>query len=173
LQGKGPSDLLTLSIQASAMMLLQAKKVSTLKEGESKAMETITSGQAYQKFLDFITAQGGNFSSLLNPAFLKTKTILPIMTHQGGYISAINALALGQVASLLGAGRLTKDDVIDFNAGIILNKKIGDSVKPGDILATIYTNQEPNQDHIHDVLSAFRVVDDSVKVNPIIHDWVE
>jgi pyrimidine-nucleoside phosphorylase len=107
LQGKGPSDLLTLSIQASAMMLLQAKKVSSLKEGESKAMETITSGKAYQKFLDFITAQGGDFSSLLNPLFLKTITTLPIITKENGYVGNINALALGQVAFLFGAGRLT------------------------------------------------------------------
>ena len=173
LQGKGPSDLLTLSIQASAMMLLQAKKVSSLKEGESKAMETITSGKAYQKFLDFITAQGGDFSSLLNPLFLKTITTLPIITKENGYVGNINALALGQVASLLGAGRLTKDDVIDFNAGIILNKKIGDSVKPGDVLATLYTNQQPNHDHMDNVLSAFSIVAHPVTVNPIIHDWVE
>jgi pyrimidine-nucleoside phosphorylase len=173
LQGKGPSDLLTLSIQASAMMLLQAKKVSSLKEGESKAMETITSGKAYQKFLDFISAQGGDFSSLLNPSLLKTKTTLPIITQENGYVGNINALALGQVASLLGAGRLTKDDVIDFNAGIVLNKKIGDQVKPGDVLATLYTNQQPNQDHIDAVLSAFGMVAHPVTVNPIIHDWVE
>jgi pyrimidine-nucleoside phosphorylase len=136
-------------------------------------MDVITSGKAYHKFLDFITAQGGDFSSLLNPSFLKTKTTLPIITQQTGYVGNINALALGQVASLLGAGRLTKDDVIDFNAGIILNKKIGHSVKPGDILATLYTNQQPNQDHIDDVLSAFSIVAHPVTVNPIIHDWVE
>lgn len=173
LQGKGPSDLLTLSIQASAMMLLQAKQVSSLKEGESKAMAVITSGKAYQKFLDFIKAQGGDFSSLLDPAFLKTKTTLPIITHHVGYIGAINALALGQVASLLGAGRLTKEDVIDFNAGIVLSKKIGDQVKSGDVLATLYTNQRPNQDHIDAVLAAFSIVDSPVTVNPIIYDWVE
>jgi pyrimidine-nucleoside phosphorylase len=173
LQMKGPKDLLTLSVKASAMMLLQAKKVSSLKEGESKAMDVITSGKAYQKFLDFIKAQGGDFSSLLNPSFLKTKTTLSILAHQEGYVGHINALALGQIASLLGAGRLTKDDAIDFNAGILLNKKIGDQVKQGDLLATIFTNQPPNKDHVRDVLSSFTIVKTPVVVNPIIYDWVE
>jgi pyrimidine-nucleoside phosphorylase len=173
LQMKGPKDLLTLSVKASAMMLLQAKKVSSLEEGESKAMAAITSGRAYQKLLDLITAQGGDFSALLNPLFLKTTSTLPILANQTGYIGHIDALALGQIASLLGAGRLTKDDVIDFNAGIILNKKIGDPVNRGDILATLYTNQQANQDHVHAVLSAFSVVDHPVAVNPIIYDWVQ
>lgn len=173
LQMKGPKDLLTLSVKASAMMLLQAKKVSSLEEGESKAMAAITSGRAYQKLLDFITAQGGDFSALLNPLFLKTTSTLPILANQTGYIGHIDALALGQIASLLGAGRLTKDDLIDFNAGIILNKKIGDPVNRGDILATLYTNQQANQDHMHAVLSAFSVVDHPVAVNPIIYDWVQ
>ena len=173
LQMKGPKDLLTLSVKASAMMLLQAKKVSSLEEGESKAMAAITSGRAYQKFLDFITAQGGDFSALLNPLFLKTTSTLPILANQTGYIGHIDALALGQIASLLGAGRLTKDDVIDFNAGIILNKKIGDPVNRGDILATLYSNQQANQDHMRAVLSAFSVVDHPVAVNPIIYDWVQ
>jgi pyrimidine-nucleoside phosphorylase len=173
LQMKGPKDLLTLSVKASAMMLLQAKKVSSLEEGESKAMAAITSGRAYQKLLDLITAQGGDFSALLNPLFLKTTSTLPILANQTGYIGHIDALALGQIASLLGAGRLTKDDLIDFNAGIILNKKIGDPVNRGDILATLYTNQQANQDHMHAVLSAFSVVDHPVAVNPIIYDWVQ
>jgi pyrimidine-nucleoside phosphorylase len=173
LQMKGPKDLLTLSVKASAMMLLQAKKVTSLKEGEAKAMDVITSGKAYQKFLDFTSAQGGNFSTLLSPSFLKTKSTLPIFAQQQGFVGKINALALGEIASLLGAGRLTKEDVIDFNAGILLNKKIGDRVKQGDLLATLFTNQPPNKDHVQGVLSAFTIVDKPVVVNPIIYDWVE
>jgi thymidine phosphorylase len=88
-------------------------------------------------------------------------------------VGKINALALGEIASLLGAGRLTKEDVIDFNAGILLNKKIGDRVKQGDLLATLFTNQPPNKDHVQGVLSAFTIVDKPVVVNPIIYDWVE
>jgi pyrimidine-nucleoside phosphorylase len=73
----------------------------------------------------------------------------------------------------LGAGRLTKDDAIDFNAGIVLNKKIGDQVKKGDILATLYTNQQANQIHMNGVLSAFTIVDHPIDIKPIIYDWIE
>ena len=173
LQMKGPKDLLTLSVQASAMMLLQAKKVTSLIEGEAKAMDVITSGKAFQKFLDFTSAQGGNFSTLLSPSFLKTKSTLPILAQQQGFVGKINALALGEIASLLGAGRLTKEDVIDFNAGIILNKKIGEPVKQGDVLATLFTNQQANKEHLHGVLSAFTIVKNPVVANPIIYEWVE
>ena len=173
LQMKGPADLLTLSVKASAMMLLQAKKVTSLKDGETKAMDVIKSGKAYQKFLDFISAQGGDFTSLLNPSFLETKTSSPILADRDGYVGHIDALALGQIASLLGAGRLTKDDLIDVNAGILLNKKIGDQVKKGDLLATLLTNQSANQNHIDVVLSAFSIVNRQVTLNPIIYDWVE
>jgi len=173
LQMKGPKDLLTLSVQASAMMLLQAKKVTSLIEGEAKAMDVITSGKAFQKFLDFTSAQGGNFSTLLSPSFLKTKSTLPILAQQQGFVGKINAMALGEIASLLGAGRLTKEDVIDFNAGIILNKKIGDPVKQGDVLATLFTNQQANKEHLHGVLSAFTIVKNPVVANPIIYEWVE
>ena len=173
LQMKGPKDLLTLSVKASAMMLLQAKKVTSLIEGEAKAMDVITSGKAFQKFLDFTSAQGGNFSTLLSPSFLKTKSTLPILAQQQGFVGKINALALGEIASLLGAGRLTKEDVIDFNAGIILNKKIGDPVKQGDVLATLFTNQQANKEHLHGVLSAFTIVKNPVVANPIIYEWVE
>lgn len=173
LQMKGPADLLTLSVKASAMMLLQAKKVTSLKDGEAMAMDVIKSGKAYQKFLDFISAQGGDFTSLLNPSFLKTKTSSPILADRDGYVGHIDALALGQIASLLGAGRLTKDDLIDVNAGILLNKKIGDQVKQGDLLATLLTNQSANQNHIDVVLSAFTIVNRQVTLNPIIYDWVE
>jgi pyrimidine-nucleoside phosphorylase len=173
LQMKGPADLLTLSVKASAMMLLQAKKVTSLKDGEAMAMDVIKSGKAYQKFLDFISAQGGDFTSLLNPSFLKTKTSSPILADRDGYVGHIDALALGQIASLLGAGRLTKDDLIDVNAGILLNKKIGDQVKQGDLLATLLTNQSANQNHIDVVLSAFSIVNRQVTLNPIIYDWVE
>ena len=173
LQMKGPKDLLTLSVQASAMMLLQAKKVTSLIEGEAKAMDVITSGKAFQKFLDFTSAQGGNFSTLLSPSFLKTKSTLPILAQQQGFVGKINAMALGEIASLLGAGRLTKEDVIDFNAGIILNKKIGEPVKQGDVLATLFTNQQANKEHLHGVLSAFTIVKNPVVANPIIYEWVE
>lgn len=172
LQHKGPSDLLTLSVKATAMMLVQAKKVTSLQAGEDLAMQVITSGKAYQKFLDFITAQGGDFSRLLDPTFLKTKFSVPILATSSGYLHHIDALALGQNASLLGAGRLTKEDIIDMNAGIMLNKKIGDRVNKGELLATLLFNKDLDKQLVKSTLAAFSIREQRVEVHPIIYDWV-
>jgi pyrimidine-nucleoside phosphorylase len=172
LQNKGPSDLLTLSVKATAMMLVQAKKVTSLQAGEDLAMQVITSGKAYQKFLDFITAQGGDFIRLLDPTFLKTKFSVPILASSSGYLHHIDALVLGQNASLLGAGRLTKEDIIDMNAGIVLNKKIGDRVNQGELLATLLFNKDLDKQLVQSTLAAFSIREQRVEIHPIIYDWV-
>jgi pyrimidine-nucleoside phosphorylase len=172
LQHKGPSDLLTLSVKATAMMLVQAKKVTSLQAGEELAMQVITSGKAYQKFLDFITAQGGDFTRLLDSTFLKTKFSVPILATSSGYLHHIDALALGQNASLLGAGRLTKEDIIDMNAGIMLNKKIGDRVNKGELLATLLFNKDLDKQLVKSTLEAFSIREQRVEIHPIIYDWV-
>jgi pyrimidine-nucleoside phosphorylase len=172
LQHKGPSDLLTLSVKATAMMLVQAKKVTSLQAGEDLAMQVITSGKAYQKFLDFITAQGGDFSRLLDSTFLKTKFSVPILATSSGYLHHIDALALGQNASLLGAGRLTKEDIIDMNAGIMLNKKIGDRVNKDELLATLLFNKDLDKQLVKSTLAAFSIREQRVEIHPIIYDWV-
>ncbi len=173
LQMKGPQDLLTLSIKACAMMLVQAKQVKTLAAGELDVMQVLRSGKAYQKFLDFTAAQGGQYLSLLKPGFLKTKTSYEITASKSGYLSKINALTLGQVASLLGAGRLTKDDTIDFNAGIKLHHKIGESIKKDERLATLYTNRVLSKDMIQSCVDAFQVDSIQPTMNPIVYEWVE
>jgi pyrimidine-nucleoside phosphorylase len=173
LQMKGPKDLLELCVQASAMMLVQAKQVKTLAAGELEVMNVLRSGKAYQKFLEFIQAQGGQYSALLNPAFIKTKTSYQIKSPVNGYLYRINALALGQMASLLGAGRLTKEDVIDFNAGIMLHHKIGDAIKKDDALATLYTNRTLSKEWMQTSMDAFTIDTKKPTIHPIVYAWVE
>jgi pyrimidine-nucleoside phosphorylase len=173
LQMKGPKDLLTLSVQASAMMLVQAKQVKTLAQGELEVMNVLRTGKAYQKFLEFIQAQGGQYNALLNADFIKTKTSYQIKSPVNGYLFSINALALGQLASLLGAGRLTKDDVIDFNAGIMLHHKIGDGIKKDDVLATLYTNRTLSKASMQAAMDAFIMDSKKPTIHPIVYEWVE
>ncbi len=148
LQLKGPSDLLELCIQASSMLFIQAKRADSIKEARTKVMEVLTSGKAYSKFIEFIHAQGGKFEDLNNVELLKTKHVVSIKASKAGYLSKIDALALGQAASLLGAGRLTKEDSIDPNAGIMLHHKIGDKVSIGSHLATLKTNLRSIKIHL-------------------------
>jgi pyrimidine-nucleoside phosphorylase len=173
LQLKGPSDLLELCIQASSMLFIQAKRADSIKEARTKVMEVLTSGKAYSKFIEFIHAQGGKFEDLNNVELLKTKHVVSIKASKAGYLSKIDALALGQAASLLGAGRLTKEDSIDPNAGIMLHHKIGDKVSIGSELATLKTNLTLNQDTLDMVTNAFTVSAKASKPQSIVHAWIE
>ncbi|MBM3909598.1 MAG: thymidine phosphorylase [Firmicutes bacterium] len=173
LQMKGPQDLLELSIQATSKLLIQAKKSDTMKEARSKVMEVLSSGKAYAKFIEFITAQGGNFEALKQPALLKTKYEVSIKANQPGYLRKIDALALGQAASLLGAGRLTKEASIDPNAGIMLHHKIGDRILSEDYLATLKTNLPLTDDTLQMIKNAFTVSTKPSKPSMIVHAWIE
>ena len=173
LQLKGPSDLLELCIQASSMLFIQAKRADSIKEARTKVMEVLTSGKAYSKFIEFIHAQGGKFEDLNNVELLKTKHVVSIKASKAGYLSKIDALALGQAASLLGAGRLTKEDSIDPNAGIMLHHKIGDKVSIGSHLATLKTNLTLNQDTLDMVTNAFTVNAKASKPKSVVHAWIE
>ncbi|MFZ9703960.1 MAG: thymidine phosphorylase [Bacilli bacterium] len=173
LQGKGPEDLTLLCKQASAMMLVQAKQVKTLKEAELRVDQVLTNGKAWEKFNAFITAQGGDFSRLLDPQFTQTKYQIEIQAKTKGYLSHIDALALGQAASLLGAGRLTKEDVIDPNAGITLRHKIGAKLSNGQTLAVVSTNRPMTNELLSMLEKAFTLQATPVTIQPIVHAWIE
>jgi pyrimidine-nucleoside phosphorylase len=173
LQLKGPSDLLELCIQASSKLFIQAKKANSMKEARMKVMEVLSSGKAYEKFLEFIRAQGGKFEELKNTDLLKTKYAYEIKASKAGFLSKIDALALGQAASLLGAGRLTKEASIDPNAGIMLRHKIGDKISMGSILASLKTNLTMNQETLDMISNAFTVTEKASKPQSIVHAWIE
>jgi len=173
LQLKGPSDLLELSIQASSKLFIQAKKANSMKEARMKVMDVLSSGKAYKKFLEFIRAQGGKFEDLKNNDLLKTKYAYVIKAKKAGFLSSIDALALGQTASLLGAGRLTKEAPIDPNAGIMLHHKIGDKIAMDSILATLKTNLTMNQETLDMISNAFTVGEKASKPQSIVHAWIE
>src|SRR5690606_14276791 len=97
-----------------------------------KLIEVMQSGKAIETFKTFIAAQGGDASIIDEPEKLPTASItLEVEAKQDGYVSAITANEIGIAASLLGAGRVTKDSEIDLAVGIVLNKKVGDRVQKG------------------------------------------
>ena len=136
-------------------------------------MQVLTSGKAWEKFNAFITAHGGNFSRLLDPQFTKTTYQINIQAKATGYLGHIDALALGQAASLLGAGRLTKEDVIDPNAGIVLSHKIGAKLTKGQTLAVVSTNRPLTSELTAMLETAFTIQTTPVTIQPIVHAWIE
>ena len=142
LHGEGPEDLMELCYIGGAVMLEQAHICANHEEGIKMLKECIADGSAFNKFLEMVAAQGGDVEYILHPEkFELAKNIIPIYAKEEGYVEEINALEIGLSSMTLGGGRETLDDVIDMSAGIMLNKKVGDYVKEGDVLCYLHSNK--------------------------------
>lgn len=141
LRGKGPKDLLELCIALGSHMLVLANAADNLDEAAKKLKNTITDGTAYEKFIEFVTAQGGKREDVENVEQLISAAIIKeIPSPCSGYIAHIQSDEVGISAMLLGGGRETKESVIDLSVGIVLKKKVGDYVITGEPLAVMYAN---------------------------------
>ena len=147
LKGKGPDDLTELCLTLGSQMVVVGEKAATLEEAREMLLAVIEDGSALEIFRQFIKWQGGNEKivddiSLLPQASYKFE----VPASQDGFVTFMEADEIGTAAMLLGAGRATKESEIDLAVGIVLNKKVGDSVSKGDSLATIYSNREDVQE---------------------------
>lgn len=134
LKGNVKGELLDLSLELASKMVSLGKGISE-KEARKEVTENLENGKALNKFLEFVKYQHGNIDNLNIEA-----KIYNIKANKNGVLKDINALATAKLSESLGAGRKSKDDKIDYNAGIIIKKDIGEEIKEGDILATLYTN---------------------------------
>ena len=142
LRGRGPKDLTEVCIQLSANMLYLAGKGS-IEECIHFANRAIEDGSAYNKFIEMVEAQGGDTNVIKDvDKFEKSKYSFEVKSEYSGYINSMDTESLGIASVMLGAGRETKDSVIDFSAGIIINKKYGEYIEAGEVLATMYANDE-------------------------------
>ncbi len=145
LKGQGPADLTELCLELGSHMLVLGKVAKTQSEGVEILKSLVESGKAFDKFKEFVVAQGGDVSVIENPELLPDTQFSDIYKSKNeGYISELNALDIGLASVKLGAGRETKTSVIDYGAGIVLRKKIGDYVKKDETLAILYSNNSAN-----------------------------
>ena len=143
LYGKGPEDLLEVSITLASYMLLGAGRVNSAEEGRELLEETIMKKTALDKMAQFIHAQGGDSEFVYNPELLKTGKIrYDVKSPSDGYIHDIKTDEIGMASLILGGGRLTKDSKIDLSVGITIHKKLGDKVSKNETLATLYANDD-------------------------------
>ena len=156
LKGHGPKDLFNLCVNSGSIMLTQAKLFKTTEESKEAILENVKNGKAFEKFVEFVKAQKGDTSYILNPdKFEMAKNIVPIYSDKEGIIKRIDALTIGKCAMKLGGGREVITDVIDMSAGIVLNKKIGDKVEKGELLCTLYTNKNEYSEILNETKNAF------------------
>ncbi len=169
LKGQGPDDLTELVLTLGSQMVVLAKQASTLDEAREYLTQSIESGKALEKFKSFISNQGGDASIVDHPKNLaNAKFKIDYAAKQDGYITEMIANEIGVASMMLGAGRQTKEDVIDLSVGIVLNKKVGDKVKAGESILTIHSNKE-NIDDIFDKLNESIRIDSESHTPTLIH----
>ena len=138
-----PKDLKNVVLELGANMLQLAGKGENIEENKLKILENIENESAYNKFVEMVKNQGGDISFLEDTTkFKKSKSTLAVVPTWTGNVTEINAEDIGKLACYLGAGRVNKDDKIEPEVGIVLNKKVGDEVLEDDFLAYICANDE-------------------------------
>ena len=159
LKGEGPEDLTELSLVLGSQMAFLAGVGESLEDARQMLEENIKNGKALEKFKVFIEAQGGNPDVVDNPDTMlpQAKYQIDVTADKEAYVTEIDAEELGVAGMLLGAGRATKDSVLDLAAGLMLRKKIGDKVSVGDTIVTIHSNSE-------DVDSSIKLIKENIKI---------
>lgn len=141
LNGLGPADLMEVVYALGAEMVLAAGKASGQEEAVEILQQTIQNKTALDKFAEFIEAQGGEKRLVYQPECLPSASIqLQVINTEAGFVTELLAEEIGLASLALGGGRATKESEIDLSVGILLNKKRGDAVAPGDTLAAVYAN---------------------------------
>ena len=149
LVGKGPKDLTHLVINLATYMVSFGKNIK-LEDAYKEVTENLYNGKAYKKFQELVKSQNGDLRKIK----ISDKVIL-IKSKEDGYIKNINALKLGEIARILGAGRLNKEDKIDFEVGIVLNKKVGDKINKGEELLKLYVKDKIVEEN--EILECFEI----------------
>ena len=174
LRGKGPKDLTDVCVDLASNMLVLAGK-GTREESRNMVLTAISDGSALRKFAEMVDAQGGRADMIMNPDLFPRASIVKAVTaEKDGYIERVDTEGYGIASLMLGAGRNTKDDVIDHSAGLMLNKKTGDRVKAGDVIAYLHTNNASAVEVAEKKLLDSTVIGKAKpKERPLVFDIVE
>lgn len=173
LKGNGPKDLTELCLTLGSQMIVVGEKAETLEEAREMLLQVIKDGSALEIFKQFIKWQGGNEKIVDDVSLLpQAAYTFEVPASKDGYVTFMEADEIGTAAMLLGAGRATKESEIDLAVGILLNKKVGDSVKKGESLATIHANSE-NVEEVFNKLTQFIEIESTRKdAPPLIYEII-
>lgn len=172
LRGEGPEDLTELVLTLGSQMVVLGQQANDLDEARQMLEQAIQSGKALDKLKEFIVIQGGDESIVDNPDKLpQAKFEIQLPAKESGFVSEMTADQIGVASMKLGAGRETKDQEINMAVGIILNKKIGDAVKEGESLLTIYSDTEDIEETKEILYNSIIISDKSTKPT-LIHSII-
>jgi pyrimidine-nucleoside phosphorylase len=170
LRGEGPADLTELAVDASAHLLALSDLDFDRAEARRRTEAAIADGSAYAMYERWLRAQGGDPEESALP---KAPFVREVFASRDGYVHALGALAVGQAALHLGAGRREKDDPVDHAVGVVCVKKRGDAVETGEPLAEIHARDESTADEAAaDVLAAYELADEPPRPRSIVLDTI-
>ncbi len=172
LKGKGPKDLMDLCLALGSSLMLICGVSQSKEDAEAELQRTIETGAAYTKFKEFIAAQGGDVCVIEDIALLpQARYQLDVKAKKSGYVSSIACAEIGMASLLSGAGREVKDAPVDFGAGIMIHKKIGDQVDIEEAVATVYASDEAKLlPAAQRILSAYTIETAMPQVPPLIYN---
>jgi pyrimidine-nucleoside phosphorylase len=175
MRGKDVPDLMEVTYLLSGAMVMLGGKAKTIEEGVAKCKETIKSGAAYNKFLQMVERQGGDISYIENLGkYPPSKFSVEVKSNSAGFVENIDALEVGFVSIMVGAGRMKVDDVIDMKSGVLFHKKVGDKISAGDTLAVIFADDKPKLDAAAKRLQdSFRIGNNIPILPPLIHALID
>ena len=165
LKGNGPSDLLEVVITLCSIIIGAVKKISNA-DAKNMLFKQLNNGEAYKKFEQLVKAQGGDINKLN-----VSNKVFSIKSDKSGYINKIDALKLGEIAKIIGAGRSTLEDSIDYEVGIVLNKKVGDYVEKDEDLAKVYLKDKDIS--VNQILDCFEIDEQLSSVPKLILDIIK
>ncbi|MGL5415043.1 MAG: pyrimidine-nucleoside phosphorylase [Clostridium sp.] len=161
LKGEGPEDLRELCLQLGSKMLVMGELSENIEDARKLLIENLENGKALERLKVLVKNQGGDESFIEDPEKLVISSYMhEVKATKSGYIFDLNAEKIGVASLLTGAGRETKQDSLDYGAGVILKKKIGDKVETGDTLAILYASDEEKFRKAEETLLEGYVIDD-------------
>ena len=173
LNGNGPADFTNLCLEASIELLIEAKRCNSHDEALELLNQQIKNKKGLEAFARMVRAQGGDDSYIYDPTkFEKSKYTFDVIIDKEGFVTKIDALAIGNAAMYLGAGREKITDDINHRVGIIIHKKVNDYVKPGDSIATLYSDTKDIDLVYKTVLEAYNI-SDTKGTNKLILDIIK
>ena len=175
MRGRNIDDLMEVTYVLGGAMVMLGGKAKTMNEGIAMCHQAVTSGGVMNKFKEMVVRQGGDFSFLDTPSkYLSAKYSAEVRSSTSGDIESVDALGIGLTSIVLGAGRMKIDDSIDPKAGIMLKKKVGDSIAAGEVVANVYTDKKDVLEQaIHRIEKAFTVATEPSAQQPLIHAMVD
>ena len=174
LKGEKGGDLLELCLTLGSCMLTEAGLAGSIEEARARLEKTISDGTALEKLSQMVTAQQGNGRDVYDTSRLPLAPVqMEVKALEGGYVRRIEAEQVGLVSMHLGGGRATKDSEIDLSVGLVLHKKVGDSVGAGESLATIHAASPEKAAEAAELLRAcYSLSSDPVQRSPFIKDII-